>query len=510
MIRTTLLSHTSRHLAQCHRQSLQGVGATATASTSWENRAFSTPIRRAPRQQNKNDNLGANDSQTNNKGNQGDGGKVGGGTSDDTPELPIHKQPFVTTRLEPGEWDPQHRVDPLYRPKFQSSAKVISAEDFANRPMVMFEDEFVSYSDAMITLGWLDQATCRQMYHVYVDMIVLSQQKHERTSHEYVCKLIAQKFRITPWRAAAVIQLQHNEEQMRRSNPELMCDEEAKYAQDTIQKNIRDAYASEGTQPPKYFVEDPVGAHGRGGPDDTSSNWKRTDDVFDLEQKLDQANIRDAERARMIIDNHVYVEDVDEDKTTVTVDKNCHKLLSAKNKLEEESAKAQAADRAKIPYPKTNAKGEKRPRFKFVAQVVDTRVQRQKGRNSHNYTNNNTENTLVELDGQLRIASLEESKHVAWKRVRQGNEFIYQGVKRAWLERTVHGKTDGWGRAPMTKAAPQKQLVQQEETPKMDASAAPPQDDSKDVVEEKENDETVVDDTVEDSIDEDAEGDKDK
>jgi hypothetical protein len=506
MIRTTLLSQASRHLALCSRRRLPGVVATASASTSLKDRAFSTRIRRAPRQQSKNDNQGANDNQTNNKGNQGGGGKG----SADTPEFPIHKQPFVTTRLEPGEWDPQHRVDPLYRPKFQSNAKIISAEDFANRPMVMFEDEFVSYSDAMITLGWLDQATCRQMYHVYVDMIVLSQQKHERTSHEYVCKLIAQKFHITPWRAAAVIQLQHNEEQMRRSNPELMCDEEAKYAQDTIQKNIRDAYQSENTEPPKYFVEDPVGAHGRGGPDETSSNWKRTDDVFDLEQKLDQANIRDAERARMIIDNHVYVEDVDEDKTTVTVDKNCHKLLSAKNKLEEESTKAQAADKAKIPYPETNSKGEKRPRFKFVAQVVDTRLQRQKGRNSHNYTNNNTENTLVELDGQLRIASLEESKHVAWKRVRQGNEFIFQGVKRAWLERTNHGKTDGWGRAPMTKAAPQKQLVQQEETPKIEAGDAPPQDDSTDGVGEKENDETVADDNTEDSIGEDEEGDKDK
>ena len=396
----------------------------------------------------------------------GDGSSGGGGGGDDAG--PIHKQPFVTARLEPGEWDPE-RKDPLYRPKYRSNAKIISAEDYANRPMVMFEEEFETYADGMVTLGWIDMEQSRQIYNLYVSLMTSAKEKHGRTSHEYVTKLIAQRHNIAPFRAAAIIQLQHNEEQMRRTRPELLAESQARYAEDQIKKNIADAYRSERSEPPRHFVEDPVGGHGRGEHDETSSWWHRAEDVFDLQDKLDRANVRDEERARMIIDNHTYIEDVDDNQVSIKIDGNCNKLINAQEKLKEESRQREEAIQndskgVTIPYPETNSEGKTRDRYKFVAQMVDTRAatlkkRKQRGKRIKkkdriiaNYTNGNTDNTLVEQDGKLRIATAEEVKHVAWKTQRERDEFIYRGVKRAWIDHSIHGKTNVWGRAPKTEA----------------------------------------------------------
>jgi hypothetical protein len=359
------------------------------------------------------------------------------------------KQPFVTAKLEPGEWD-LNRTDPFFRPKPPRS-KMISAEDYANRPPVGFENEFSTYEDSMVSLSWLDQKASRQIYQIYVDMIVLSQQQHKTTSHEYVCRVIAQKFNITPMRAAAVIQLQHSEEQLRQHDPEMLCEEQAKYAEQAILQNIRDAYRSERNQPPKQpFVEDPVGTHGRGEPDETSVSWKKTDDIYDLEEKIVQANVRDAEYARLLIDGHIYKEDIDESQVEVKTDSTCKRLIKAKKKQQDQEDEASTS----IPYPQVNASGEKRARWKYVAKVVNTRAMRKKGRRILNYTNNNVENTLVEHDGELRAATVEEGKHVAWKRTRsKNNEFIYEGAKKAWLEKTLQGKSDVWGRSKPTRAS---------------------------------------------------------
>ena len=52
------------------------------------------------------------------------------------------------------------------------------------------------------------------------------------------------------------------------------------------------------------------------------------------------------------------------------------------------------------------------------------------------------------------MATVEEAKKVAWKPTRtKGNEYIYEGVKKAWLEKTIHGNTEVWGKAPITSAA---------------------------------------------------------
>jgi hypothetical protein len=284
--------------------------------------------------------------------------------------------------------------------------------------------------------------------------------------------VLAQKFKITPWRAAGVVQLQHNEETMRRNHPELLCEEQARYAEETILDNIRQAYRSERSYPPtedQPFVEDPVGIHGRGEPDETSSSFVGADDIYDMEAKLGQANKRDDELARILIDDHVYKEDVDESTLPVKTDGAAQRLIKAKREYSTRETKT-----GTIPYPETNVQGVKRPRWKYVAKVVNTRTMRKKGRRNTSYTNNNIENTLVEEDGALRVATVEEAKQAAWKPTRtKGNEYIYDGVKRAWLEKTVGGKTDVWGKAPKMNAADAVAKGGSESSTKATATTAP-------------------------------------
>ena len=417
------------------------------------------------------------------------------------------KQPFVTSHLEPGEWDGD-RKDPFYRPKIPKRSGLISAEDFANRPPVAFENEFSSYTDAMISLSWLDSKTCRQIYQVYVDMMVLSQQQHSTTSHEYVTRVIAQKFNLTTSRTAAVIQLQHSEEQMRQHNPELLCEEQAQYAEEAIKKNIKDAYRADRSSPPSDgFMEDPVGIHGRGEMDETSKHWTTAEDMYDLEQKLEEATIRDAERSRVIIDGHVFKEDADESTEEVYTDANCRRLLKAQKEQKSKTPE----DNGKIPFPETDANGEKRSRWKYVAKVVNTRAMKKKGRRIPTYTNNNMSNTLVEEDGSLRVATVEEAKQVAWKPTRDSNEYIYAGAKKAWLEKTLHGKTNVWGRAPPTRAS-EKPIKKQDEDKKtlkaQGEEEAVKEDDSDAETKEEASDEKVVEEK--DSLDGQADDDKEK
>ena len=320
----------------------------------------------------------------------------------------------------------------------------------------------------MIALSWLDAKTCKQIYSTYVDMMVRHQTEHPgRTSHEYVCRVLAQRFQITTWRAAGVVQLQHAEEQMRRDNPELLCDEQAQWAEETIMKNISDAYKSERAQPPNRghgglqqpFVEDPVGIHGLGEPDDISNSWDATDDIYDMEAKLQKANARDDEMAKVMIDEHVYKEDVDESTLPVKTDGVAKRLITEKrahekNRAKNDDASNTSGDESKIPYPETNGQGVKRPRWKYVAKIVNTRAMRKKGKRITSYTNNNISNTLVEHDGELRVATVEEAKKVAWKATRtKGNTYIYEGAQKAWLDKTINGKTEVWGKAPMTSAS---------------------------------------------------------
>jgi hypothetical protein len=219
-------------------------------------------------------------------------------------------------------------------------------------------------------------------------------------------------------------------------------------------------------------VEDPVGIHGRGEPDETSSSFVGADDIYDMEAKLGQANKRDDELARILIDDHVYKEDVDESTLPVKTDGTAQRLIKAKREYSTRESNKNVT--GTIPYPETNAQGVKRPRWKYVAKVVNTRTMRKKGRRNTSYTNNNIDNTLVEEDGALRVATVEEAKQAAWKPTRtKGNEYIYDGVKRAWLEKTIGGKTDVWGKAPKMNAANAVAKGGSESSTKATATTAP-------------------------------------
>jgi hypothetical protein len=394
--------------------------------------------------------------------------------SNDVDDTMPPKQPFATFELDAGEWDIE-RKDPFHRPKPPQRSRLISAEDFANRPPVGFDNEFASYDDAMILLSWLDQKTCKQIFQSYLSMMMRAQKEFPgRTSHEYVCRVLAQQYQITPWRAAGVIQLQHNEEQMRQQRPDLLCEEQAKHAEEMIKRNINDAYRAdrESVNPNKNqrFVEDPVGIHGRGAPDEMSSSFVPADDIFDMEAKLKAANERDEKLARVLIDNHVYKEDVDESTLEVKTDGTSKRLLK---EHELQRQRSTTTTEREIPYPETNAQGEKRPRWKYVAKVVNTRDMRKSGRRQTSYSNNNMANTLVEEDGNLRVATIEEAKQVAWKPSRKkGNQYIYEGVQRAWLDHTILGKTGVWGIAPRRSAAAAVEQAEGFETPKKLETAA--------------------------------------
>ena len=55
-------------------------------------------------------------------------------------------------------------------------------------------------------------------------------------------------------------------------------------------------------------------------------------------------------------------------------------------------------------------------------------------------------NTLIEHDGKLRIATVAELEQTSWKHVRNESEFMFRGVKEAWLRRELEGEVGGWGR----------------------------------------------------------------
>jgi hypothetical protein len=91
--------------------------------------------------------------------------------------------------------------------------------------------------------------------------------------------------------------------------------------------------------------------------------------------------------------------------------------------------------------------GETRPRWKYVAETINTRYEKKKRRHkTWPKKGRLIKNAIVEQEGHLRVASVAEVKNTSWKPIRNTQEFTYQGVKKAWLERTLEGKIGGWGR----------------------------------------------------------------
>lgn len=293
--------------------------------------------------------------------------------NDDFAEDRVPSQPFVRTHIEPGEWDPAH-TNPLYRPKFKSSARIISADDFAARPTVGFTGEFETLQDAMVTLSWLDQSEQNQIYRLYVSMMVGAETQHGKTSHEYVMRVIAQKYNITAERVAGVVQLQHNEEQILLNEPDRkLLTETANRMDAAIKQEINDAYQTFNLRKPDSFTEDPVGVNEL----QDRKKWMVAADLFDVDQMTMNATVRDERKARLLIDGHVYVEDVDDESIPVPMDKDCRYLLKQKETIatgmahQEQTVLEQRAKKAAVEpvWRTTNGEGETRDRWKYIAQT---------------------------------------------------------------------------------------------------------------------------------------------
>lgn len=390
----------------------------------------------------------------------------------------VHAQPFVQTRIKAGEWDPS-RTDPLYRPVYKSRSKIISSDDFNARPTVGMDEnsEFESFQDAMVTLSWLDQGDHQQIYQIYCDLISRSQEKHGTTSHEYVMRVIAQKYNVTPGRVAAVVQLQHNEEQIKRHDPDrVLLTKTAEYMDAAIKKEINEAYQTFGLKKPDDFVEDPVGSQ---APLERSQ-WQVVEDVFDVDQIMEDTIVREEREARLAIDGHKYIEDVDDANIPVPLSKDARQLLKAKARMDKDSsssksekektnADADTPKKEEFDWPVNQVKP--RPRWKFVAQTVNTRQLKKERSVSRGYTNNSPLNTLVEHDGDLRQATLADVKLASWKPVRHVQEHTYNSAKQGWLDRSVRGDETAWGMAPVVRER-EAEAVEEPEADEADAAAA--------------------------------------
>lgn len=385
-------------------------------------------------------------------------------------EKPPNPQPFVKIRLQPGESDPLSKINkttpnPLYRPRWRNKAQIISAEDFAARPKVSFSEQFDSMHDAMVVLSWLDEGKRQDVYQMYLQILVDQEKEFKTTSHEYVMRVIGEKFNLTSKRVAAIVQNCHDEEQAAKNG--LMVDEKmAKYVDAKIREHIDNAYMAYGEINPNEFVESPTGVADIGG---SSGEVVRVEDLYDVDDLEKKAVLREQGEAQLLIDEKVYIEDVDNTMVNSNANSDCFKLVE--KALEFEGMKGQFAreesDKMESALPGGNdTETERRQRWKFVAQTINVREQKRLGKKSRRgaklKTNQMKDNTLVEENGELRIASVAEVAQTAWKPERDENEFIYQGVKAAWLNRQHKGDKYGWGRVPDSMKAKQEEEIVKE------------------------------------------------
>jgi hypothetical protein len=364
-----------------------------------------------------------------------------------------HPQDFVNVKLEPGEWD-RFRKDPLARPAWRpdSKVKIMSPEDFENQPAVAFSDEYDSLHDAMIILSWMDHPTYDRIYQRYCQlMVTMSERKPgtlSSTSHEFVMRVLAQEFHITAKRAAGVVQLRHNEEQIRKTNPDLIYDDVAEFVDMGVKENIAEAYAGVNEVHPEEFIETPALIGGTGN----SPNSVILPDLYDQDELWEQALLREAEDARIIIDTHIYVEDKEDATVPVKLTAEYQKTMKKKEELEFErqvlEEKAEV-DMKAIPTPlPESGRVPRRERSTYVAFMMNTRdlkkltpaQRRRKRKEKQQY-----QNILIEHDGELRAATLAEVKKTSAKPSRTSTEMQYAGVKKAWLERVTKQTKGVWG-----------------------------------------------------------------
>lgn len=385
-----------------------------------------------------------------------------------------------------------------WRPPFKNArAEIISAEDFAKRPRVTFSESFLSMNDAMVVETWMSQQEKDQMYELYVNMMtsIAAQQKSSNnkpsteekddftdknwnllstnTSHEYVIRVVAQNHNVTTSRAAGVIQLQHNEEQLKKDPNFKVNYALQEHMDNKIREHIRETYKSYGETDPLTFTEDPIAATGKIGREDTGSdNVVTASELTDVDALLKKTKLQEIEKAEVRIANHVYIEDVDERTRKVQIDKEARRLMKSKEEFKKESVKQEGKKKSNkhmlkipkgaTPFPNNNrghneTPDTRRPRWKFAAQIINEHMlenptnssrrgkkvaARAKARRHGRIVEGNT---IIEQDGNIRAASVAELEQTSWKHVRNESEFMFKGVKDAWMRRQLEGEVGGWG-----------------------------------------------------------------
>ena len=349
-----------------------------------------------------------------------------------------HPQEFVKMQFEPGEWDP-HRTDPLFRPPFKSRAKIMSAEDFADRPRIGFTEEFESLEAAMITLTWLDGPACDEIYGAYIEYM---SKQTSVTSHEYVMRVLGEKFKITSQRAAAIVELAHREDQLRRAGKKIYHGAQA-FVDARIKEHIDKAYSEYGEPDPGCFVDDPIGVGGIGNLENAQATTVVVEDLVDVDGFTQATLIREQSDARLKIDGHIYIEDVDEGKYSVKISKEAKTLMAKKQSFHNADDISQRRDELK-PMPGNDQ--PRRARWKYAAQTLNTRdtkaIKTSNWRKKHAIA----DNILVEQDGNVRVATVAEVKQTSWKPLCNFQEKTLSSVKAGWLARTLKGDKGAWGR----------------------------------------------------------------
>mmetsp|Transcript_26154 Transcript_26154/g.53055 ORF Transcript_26154/g.53055 Transcript_26154/m.53055 type:complete len:540 (+) Transcript_26154:40-1659(+) len=392
--------------------------------------------------------------------------------------------------------------DAYWRPPWKNRAEIISAQDFANRPRVTFSEGFESMHDAMVVLGWLGEEDRMGMYRLYLEMMAAmagsgkkgmgmeKAKEHAKnairstnTSHEYVIRVVAQKYNVSTSRAAGVIQLQHDEEQLKKDPTFKVRHDVQALVDATVRDTIREVYQAHGEVDPLQFVEDPLAATDLLGREDSdSAGIQRTSELIDVDALFKQTKSNEEEDARLKIKNHLYVEDVDPTSVNVKLDSEAKRLLGKGSEFlgksndddserVSENIKGKNYVDATKPASKTTvtkippdlnelllqnknndkATNPRRPRWKYAAQIINTASLSAEGKKTARKIKAKRHgrvvdgNTLIEEGGSLRVATLAELEETSWKHVRNESEFMFKGVKEAWMRRELEGEVGGWG-----------------------------------------------------------------
>jgi len=371
----------------------------------------------------------------------------------ENPNKPKNKQAFVKIRFEPGEWDGSHS-DPLYLPPFHANPankRVISEEDFLNRPTAGFSEEFATMADARITFTWMNHDVKEQIYKDYVQLMetMYAREEHNVTSHEYVIHVIARKYRIMPDRAAAIVELWHNQEQLKRTNPERVFPELGRLADQAMQRFITDVYAqyNEPRPPEGEFWEMLLERDRR------TYEYQDVGDEFDVDTLEKEAILGDREFAQRLIDNKIYIEDDDPASVILKVSKDCNQMISKHETLKEEIPSTLDVLGENAPFPALKEKEKHNPparrkEWKWVCNAINTREAKKLRNTPRDKTLKKlAQNTLVNHEGVLRPATQEELNQVAWKPKRPLKEALYRNAKQGWIAKIHRGQAEAWGPA---------------------------------------------------------------